>query len=328
MRNARFMFAALALVMLAAGCGKGAALSGVNVKTVATDLTYGIPKPVAPASPANTNPIPSNPLPVIKQGGGTIPEQFPAQGPPPDPCPTAPPTVFPPEATTEIQGRPLEGEYMWRVQGSQKIQTIGSVRLPPFTKRNVLDVKSSSAGFTFTVEEKELVFGSAYTVKTTYEVRTAGGVSGQDSPGVYLIKIERIHRTDENANSTFTPNPAILLLPTPAQIGTDIDSVGIDPSTLEVLRHTGKVMKRVRVDACGKPVDTFYVQATQQFASANGDTTRREFDYGIATANGGLPMVEHVESPCVDANGVCDKNAVTFKMDAHIGQLTPTRGKA
>ena len=35
--------------------------------------------------------------------------------------------------------------------------------------------------------------------------------------------------------------------------------------------------------------------------------------------------VEHVESPCVDSNGTCQKDAVTFLMDAHLGQLTPSQ---
>ena len=57
--------------------------------------------------------------------------------------------------------------------------------------------------------------------------------------------------------------------------------------------------------------------------SADGTTTRSKYDYGIATAMGGLPIVEHIESPCVDASGACAKEAVTFGLDTHIGQLEP-----
>jgi hypothetical protein len=324
-RSVRTAFAGLALVVLGAACGSGAAESGVNVKQVATDLTYGIPKPVPPAAPANTNPIPDDPLPVLR-GVGPVKPSLPPVGPPPEVCPKAPPTVFPPAATTEITGdKPKAGEYLWKIEGKQKVSGIGQFGLPPFSRRQISDVKTTEQGYSFVVAEREQTFGSRYTVKSTYEVRKTGTVSGQEPAGLYLTRVERIHPTDKNGNTTFDPSPAILLLPTPTTIGAKIDSVGVDPTSLEVLRNTGTVTKRVRVDACGRPVDAFYVEGIQQFAGFDGNTTRRKFDYGIASALGGLPVVEHIESPCVDAGGACAKDSVDFRMDAHIGQLTPSR---
>ncbi len=323
-RSMRAVFAALALALLGSACGNSAAESGVNVKQVATDLTYGIPKPPPPAAPANTEPVPENPLPVIKTFGPPK-KNLPPLGPPPQLCPKADPTKAPPAATTEIQSQPKPGEYLWKIDGTQKVQAIGKYKLTAFSKRQVSDVKSTAQGFSFTVAEREQTFGSRYTIKTTYEARKTGSISGSEPAGLYLTKIERIHPTDKNGNSTFAPSPAVLMLPTPVTLGSKIDSVGIDPTTLEVLRHTGTVTKRARVDACGEPMDTFYVEAVQQFAAADGNTTRRKFDYGIATVMGGLPIVEHVESPCVDASGSCEKESVEFLMDAHIGQLTPSK---
>jgi len=313
----------LALGLLAAACGGGTSESTVNVKTVATDLTYGIPEPVAPAAPANVNPVPVNPLPVERIPTPEQPAKAP--GPPESPCPAAPLTAFPPAATTDITNKPKAGDYKWKVDGKQEVPTVGEITLPQFATRAVSDVKDVTQGFSFAVTERELVFGSAFTVKITYEVRRGPVPLSTDQPGLYLTRIERTHSTDSGSNSVFNPSPPVLLLPTPVILGTSIESTGVDGVSLEVLRNHGLVTGRERVDACGEPVDAFFVKAIQEFVGGDGGFTRREFHYGIATAHGGLPVIEHIESPCLDVDtpGTCQPDLVTFFMDAHIGQLEP-----
>jgi hypothetical protein len=206
---------------------------------------------------------------------------------------------------------------------------LGTIRLAPFTRRQVLDAGQANGGPRFTVQERELVIGSQFDVRSTYEYRTGGideSLEGQnvDRTGLFLVKVERIHRSDPDSNSEFNPSPPILVIPQPAVLGDSVAATGVDPVSFEVLRQEGTVTKRVRVDACGKPQDTFYVETFQDFVAADGRTTRRKYDYGIATVMGGLPIIEHVESPCIDAEGKCAKDAVTFKLDAHIGQLEPS----
>jgi hypothetical protein len=320
-RNARFVYVVMALTFLGVACAPNAAQNGVNVKTVATNLTYGVPKTPPPAEPANSNPVPPNPLPV-KLDIGPLPTSLPPIGPPPTTCPTASLTDFPTAAPTSIVGRPLAGRYQWKVTGFQTVPGIGKYPLATYSPRIVSAVQTTSNGFSFVVEERELVFGSTFNVFTTYEDHTSGNKA--QPPGLYLTKIERQSRTDKTANSTFTPSPPILFLPTPVVLGTSVNSVGIDPTTLEVLQVKGNVLSRKRVDACGKLVDTFYVHTQQSYASG-GTTTTREFDYGVATGMGGLPAIEHIDSPCVQtASGTCDPSAVTFHMDAHIAQLKPS----
>lgn len=312
---------------MAAACGN-AAESGVNVKTVATDLTYGIPPTPKPAPPANTGTKTTNPLPSVLEGGD-LPKRIPPKAGPVDPCPKALPTVYPPPAPATIVGVPKEGNYTWRTDGFQVLPApIGKVRFAPFAQRQVVNVGISDGGPLFTTVEKELVIGSQITVRTTYAYRS-GNVDDEeqgvpvDRTGLYLVRIERIHDNDPNANSEFDPNPPILMLPQPAVLGDSVDSVGVDPVSFEVLRQDGTVVKRVRVDACGKPQDTFFVEGFQDFVAADGQTNRRKYQYGIATVMGGLPIVEHIESPCVDTDGVCQKDAVTLQVDGHIGQLEP-----
>ncbi len=321
--NPLLVTAILLLCLLAAACGGGTSESTVNVKTVATDLTYGIPEPVSPAAPANVNPVPANPLPVERIPTPEQPVETPS--PPASPCPAAPLTAFPPAATTDITSKPKAGDYKWKVDGKQEVPTVGEVALPQFTTRTVSDVKDTAQGFSFAVTEREIVFGSAFAVKSTFEVRRRPVPLSTDQTGLYLTRIERTHATDSGSNSVFTPSPPVLLLPTPVILGTSIESTGVDGTSLEVLRNHGLVTGRKRVNACGEPVDTFFVYAIQEFVGGDGAFTRREFRYGIATARGGLPVIEHIESPCLDVDtpGNCQSDLVTFLMDAHIGQLEP-----
>ncbi len=329
---------AFALVFAGAACGGGTSESTVNVKTVATDLTYGIPEEEAPALPPNTNPVPFNPLGSVSEGPLEEPIKIPPRV-PPGLCPKAGLTDFPDAAPTDIKTKPKTGTYRWQLKGVQAVPTLGSVTLPPVDTRKVLDVKDTSNGHSFVVEEKELVFGSQYTVRTTYEFRRTKGAidqaltgvfSGVDPAGLYLTKIERIHKTDSASNSVFTPSPAVLIMPTPVELGYDLGSIGVDPVSLEVLRSEGAVTKRVRVDACGKIVDTFFAKTIQEFVAADGTVSRRQYWYGIATGLGGIPVIEHIESPCLGdtgspvGTGNCTPESVSFKLDAHIGQLEPS----
>jgi hypothetical protein len=324
----RALMGVCAFSILAGACGGNAAESGVNVKTVVTDLAFGIPESPKPAPPANTGGTPTDPLGVVDQGGD--PEATPR---PPivpiDPCPEAPPNLFPEPAPAELSGAPAEGTYRWRIEGTQVVTGVGKIRMPGFTDRIVSDSEVVNGAQRFTVEERDLVFGSQYNVRTTYEYRRGGVDESEqgvnvDRTGLYLVKVERIHRSNPDSNTEFNPSPPVLVIPTPVRIGDSVSSTGVDPVSFEVLQQEGDIVKRIRVDACGKPQDAFWVEGFRSFVAADGRTTRAKYHYGIATVMGGLPIVEHLESPCIDdSEGVCAEDSVMFEMDAHIGQLEP-----
>jgi hypothetical protein len=308
---------AVVFLLLLAACGSNVE-AGVNVKSVATDLVYGIPEEVIPAAPANIGTPPDDPIGIVYQDTAKG-EQTPSNSrPPPAPaCPVAGADKFPEPALSTVKGRPLEGEYMWRVEGFENTSTLGKLRLPRTSRRQITGVATTSGeDFQYVIAEQDLRFGARTTIKTTYEVR-------QDD-GLYITRIER--ETEGGSKALFQPTPAVEILPLPATIGADISGTGVDANTLEVLRVTGTVPKRQRIDACGDPVDSFFVDGTQEFISAAGESNRRNWDYGVATALGGQIVLEHVEAPCSseDADGKCTP-APTLTFDAHLGQIKPDK---
>lgn len=313
---ARYRHGAIAVFLLLAACGSGVE-AGVNVKSVATDLVYGVPEEKIAAAPANIGRKPDEPVKVVF-GGSTLEDikrrGGPAQPPAPE-CPKADIDEFPDPAMSSVQGRPKAGQYMWRVDGTEETALIGRIKLPRSTRREILGVRTTDdPNFEFTTVERDLRFGSRTTIKTTYEVR--------DDDGIYLIRIER--ETEGGRRATFDPVPQIEVLPLPVELGAEVNSTGVDPNSLEVLRVTGTVPKRFRIDACGDPVDSFLVDATQEFISSSGESTQRNYDYGVATQFGGMIVFEHVDAPCAsqDEKGKCDPEP-TLTFDAHLGQIEP-----
>lgn len=303
------------LVLVACGSGVDA---GVNLKSVATDLVYGIPEEEIPAAPANIGTPPDDPVGVVFSGG-TPNEDDERPEPPPQPpapeCPAAPLDDFPDAATSRVEGRPEPGEYMWRVEGTEETALLGRVQLPRSTRRQITGVVSTQGDdFQFVTVERDLRFGSRTTIETTYEVRV--------EDGIYITRIER--SSESGTTGLFEPIPAVLVFPLPMELGAEFSSTGIDPNSFEVLRHTGAVGERKRVDACGEMVDSFLVDGEQEFISASGETTRRNYDYGVAPHLGGIIVFEHVDAPCTneDDEGNCDPEP-TLTFDAHIGQLDP-----
>lgn len=306
---------ALVLLLLLGACGSGVE-AGVNVKSVATDLVYGIPEERVPAAPANIGTPPDEPIGVRLDGDSPNPDEQKTPPPPPPPsCPKAPLDEFPDPALSSVKGRPAEGEYKWIVDGTEDTALLGKIQLPRQTRKQIRGVTTTEGdNFQMVIDEEDLRFGSRTKITTVYEVR--------HDDGIYITRIER--EQEGGGSSIFHPTPAVLVLPLPAAIGNEIDSTGVDPTTLEVLRYTGIVPKRIRVDACGEPVDAFLVDGVQEFVSASGEPTRRRYDIGFATALGGLIVFEHVEAPC-DTDGEDNKCSPepTLVFDAHIGQLKP-----
>lgn len=314
----------LAMGLLLGACVGENPRSGVNVKSLATDLVYGIPPTPVPAPPADTNPVADEPAGIIVQDT-TEPRRF---EPEPieqidsrNPCPEVPPDKFPVPATSVPENRPQEGEYEWRVNGTQDLGgIIGEINLPPRTIRQIVDVKGTEDGWEYTLVQREMNVSSNDIVKTTYEVQP------EEGGGLFLTRVVR-ERENGTVKSRFEPSPAVQLLPFPVEPGTAVDSVGVDPVNFSALRVQGTVPERKRINACGDPVDSWLVDAVQEFVDPSGEETRRNYDYGIATQMGALLVFEHVETPCAAPRDPQDSstcaNEPDLAFDTHLGQVEP-----
>ena len=302
----------LALVLTAGACTSGPA-PGVNVRSVATDLVYGIPPTPDPAPPANTAPEPVAPLGTVIRPSGPQPQKTLEPIQPRDVCPDPKVDDFPRPATSAVDGRPAEGSYRWIVDGTRVTQ-IGRIRLASAEVRQIQNVQTTTMGFEFTMAQRD--YGSQDTVFTTFEVRNA-----QSEDGVYLTQIQRVNSERE---VTFDPAPAVLVLPLPVEFGTEFSSVGVDPVSQEALRHQGTVKDRQRVNACGRWMDGWFVDAQRTFVGADGGVSQANYDYTVAVQFGAMLAFEHVESPCApNEENECPDAEPTLEFDAHIGQVEP-----
>lgn len=282
--------------------------SGVSVRAVAADLIFGIPPLPEPVEPPNIDTTPDEPTGVVRIGDGPSPPP-PPPPPPRELCPVAPPTEFPDEAAPTVVGsnRPQAGQYLWVVNGYQDVPDLGRMGLPTTTNRVIVGVEESGVAggeFSFTTREREIVFGSQRTIEQTFRV--------EPQAGIWLTQIVTIDSQGNRAS--FNPQPEILYLSMPAKLGDTVDTVGIDPLSQEVLRHEGTLIRRHRVDACGEVIDSWLVQATQEFTSVTQQRPSKTYNYAIGTQFGGIIVFEHVETPPNDPDLV---------FDARIGQTAP-----
>lgn len=322
----------VAMALLLVACVGGGPESGVNVKSVATDLVYGIPPTPQAAAPADQDPVPEDPLDVeVRTGdqGSAEPESFEPE--PIDtidrggPCPTAPPNEFPAPVTDVVEGTPQAGAYTWRVEGTQNLgPPIGRTELPKTQARRIEDVEETETGHRFTMVAEEVSIRSDRTVFTTYEIRQGLPPTSTQEEGVYLTEIVR-HGQDGSVASRFNPSPAVQILPLPVEPGAEVDSVGVDPQNFAVLRVEGTVMEKKRIDACGKVVDSWLVDAFTTFVNPDGEDTRRNYDYGVATQRGGSIVFERVATPCegdTEGEDAC-VNDPDLEFEARLGQIDP-----
>ena len=296
--------AILFLLVLLSGCVERPR-SGVSVKGLSADLVFGIPPVEEPATPANINTEPENPLPVLSSS------ERPRFGPGPTPdldrCPQAGATDFPKEeASTSVNKLPKDGRYLWVISGEQET-SVGTVALPQFVNRQIVNsgVNEATGTRMFTTRERELVFGSERILEQTFEVV-------QDD-GIYLAS-HRFKDAEDRTVAVFNPSPDILFLPLPALSGAELNTTGIDPTTQESLTHSGFIRGRQRVDACGEVIDSWQVEARQEFISLQGEDYTRKYHYSIATQLGGFIVSENIEAP---------EEEPTFKMNARVGQVEP-----
>jgi len=218
--------------------------------------------------------------------------------------------------------------YVWKVKGTQVVRPFPSpLPLPSFADRSVEglvdDPASPGTNFSFSTRERDPSLNSKTIITRFFKVDQTN-----PTPALRGVLLTRIvtDKQDGSPKMTFDPQPDIMYLPLPVQIGpaSAFSSTGVDfsnPTALQTLRHSGSVKERLRVDACGKVVDTWLVEA-EQILGAGTSSRRTKFNYSIAPHFGGLILFEHVESPCnAPVEGKCTDAELVY--DTNIGQTEP-----
>ena len=324
----KFIGLALIGVLAAVACVQSPG-PRVGVKNVAAELVFGIPPVEEPVAPPGAFPEVPEEIDLTDFEDGSF---TPSSAPPPlrPRCPQAGPNDFPErEAPPAIDGKPKEGRYNWRVQGTQRIQGIPfPVRLGEFEERRVQRVMPFGAdpqNFLFeTVQRKPGTGGNTFVVSTFVVDST------NPSPtlrGILLARTFEV-KQGETTGTTFDPEPNIMYLPLPVQQGSAnrFETVGVDPRSFQAIRHIGFVKERRDVDACGKMIQSWLVDAEYFISTSSPPQTKRiNFDYAIATHFGGLIVFEHIQSSCEasNADGSCTP-APEIEYDANIGQTEPS----
>lgn len=276
-----------------------------------SDVTPDEEEEAPPPPPPPAEPPPAPELPPVDSDDGDDEEPAPTPTPEPTAAPTPTPTPSPApecvpadpreppdaEAPRDRVTPPQEATYTFRNVGGFSVAGLeardGEFLEP--TKREVVDYQETSdTDFTYSV--KATLGGT--TTTTTYEVRGAPFVPAiddindqaglQDGRGIYISKI--VTQAGDAPPAEFTPRPALLLLPLPANSGMTADVAGSDPTSGTTMRYRLTVVGKQRVSACDANLDAIRVKLTD--GRIDGPQTNVDFTatYDLGTQFGGLML--------------------------------------
>lgn len=304
----RFIGMAAAILLALTGCAGPRNPIEVSVKQVSGDITFGAPTaaPVAvgargPAPRLNPTPLgfptigqPAPPLPVAPSARPAAPTAPPTL----DPCPAAnrlQAAVRP--ATNSISGPPAQVLLPYRNEGVAEVTENGKtqkVAYPTLTQRRVSSARNPDDTYGFSVAEDL----SGTTTTTTYFV--------DPKAGLYITGI--VTTLPDGSSDSFVPvNPrSLMLLPLPVTPAA-FSSVGVDPLSQTSVSFDGKVSGKVRVDACGIPLDAWEVKVTNGRTTSPGKQLDFVASYAIGTQYGGLSLRDDLQIGCLtDVSVDCD----------------------
>lgn len=283
--------AVMVMALMAGACGGPPDPLDVGVKELPSEIVLGSPESGAPA------PAPAFPAVPVLVGPGVPPSLFTpaperrepprAEEPPPVPCPPTDPLAAPRlEAKNRIASPPPEGPLPYRVNGEFSVSGADprSGRFPPDSVRTVGRVVNSPSGFTY-----EVAASLAGTVTTTgYQVITSAAVPGE--AGFYVTFVDT--KAPSGATARFRPPLPMKLLEFPIVAGNRVTAAGTDPISATTVSWTTSVGPKVRVAACGTPLDAITVDLVG--GRVDGPETNVDFSakYSIGTQFGGLLLAD------------------------------------
>ena len=331
LRSPERIIAALGVTaFLAAGCVKPGD-PGVSIAPLKADIVFGV-KEAAPAAAPQV--LVSAPVIEEAFEDETFDEkvlEIPDVTPLPrtrlnsttSACPAAALTAFPEKiADVRVEGMPAEGIYRFKNSANftnPDGSTTGGSYFDTRAVRRVTQNPNKSYEFTYEVVQPYWARTGSYLV-TTFRVnnnptvihsvnqppQTVGVVPvpgaeavvtpPADEPGIFVDQWE-VQTKAGAVESRFRPSRPVKYLPLEEGIlkaGQQWESVGIDPASGDVIRHTATVQRKTRVDACGQVVEGWLIEATQ-FGRFHGEQMDSKYFYNVATQFGSLFIAETVD---------------------------------
>ena len=306
----------LLLCLPLAACGAPERPLDLGFKEVPSDVVLGAQTSPAPtAGPVAVPPPPPPSVVTLPPPPYEIPSPVVAASPPaplPSPvtCPAADPLQAPSlEAPNTVAKPPVQAAYLFNNHGTFSV-TGPDARTGTFPARTVRlfnGITQLSAG-TFEYDVSERI--GETTTTSRYRVATDGLAPVQDN-GLFLVRMT--YRRSDGVTATFKPTPPLRITALPLVRGTSSDQSAVDPQTQTAMSFTSVVEGKVRVDACGTPLDTWSVHLTKgRLLSPDQDV---EFDstYQLATQFGGIVVQDVVAFRGTDGGvGVQRANRATI----------------
>lgn len=316
-RSANVGLLMLVATLLASGCaGPREPLSvgtqeyptGIVLRAIDDEPVQALPVP--PTSIVISPPANDFVVPVPRPAAQPAPQQTVAPEVPPSPapvCPAADPLAAPRlVAIDHVQTGPVpERTYTFRDVGTfeEGGANARTVVLPDSSTRHVTALERED-GATGEVVRYDVV-ATVGKVQTTTTYTVVPLTESSVNAGLYVTSVRTV--LEDGTEEQFTPQPApgLLQLPFPATPGRTWTSSGTDPLSQTTMTYNGAVAEeKVRVDACGTPLDAIGVRIDGSFGpeqsggltlSPNGQVNFVA-QYAFATQYGGLSLLDVVEA--------------------------------
>lgn len=317
--------AAVAVAMLA-GCGGG---PGVRVdfggKAVPINVAFGKPKAsVGRLAPIGLQPgpggigvvpaVPFGPAPSGRTGAAVAPDRANPRPPTvarPAVCPPQDPLAFPRrEAGNVVTGAVPEGTFPYRISGSFTVNGKKSAYADTL-HQTVRRLEADSIGRN-RFSTSFTLLRVPYTVTYAITAPLAGAV--QTAPGEIALA-STVQDSADGTGASFKPAEPLRLLQLRAERGVSWTEASSDPLSATSATVDGVVDSRVRVNACGQPIDAWKSVVTERTVSAGQDITATR-TLSFATGLGGLLVAEEVSYAGVaGGDRVSGQSSMTIDVD-------------
>ena len=293
-------------------------------KAVPINVAFGKP-------PSDATPAPGAPAPVLQPGPGGIgvvpvvpvaggpsflgvpsfaPDASPSPAPPTPSCPNQDPLAFPQREATNVVTDPVpEGTFPYRVTGSF---TVNGKKTPyAATEQQTVKRLETDAAGRVRYSMSSVVLGVPYTV--TYAI----------SPPVEAFTGEiglesTVRDSADGSGASFRPVEPLRLLQLRAEKDARWTEAASDPLSASSATVDGQIADKVRLNACGKPVEAWKAVVTQRTITPGQDITATRTLF-FATGYGGLLVGEQVSySGTAGGEQVAGDSTSTINVDPGI----------